>query len=178
MSKKNEKHNHGLIAIEKIIDRSIPYLVIALALVIVGDFTLDLNKYEPWITYFDWFILIVFLVDLSFKWTHTKKVVKFVKLYWIDLLAVFPFYLLFRFINIFGELVQFTEQGQKILHETALLTEGVAIKEGEVIAKEGKVVSRTGRIIRTIQRGIRAVALRWDLAHSHMYKRSKELKKL
>jgi len=82
---------------EKFTDKAVPYLAILLALIIIAELTIkEIEHYEPYITALDYFIVSFFILDLIFKWLKIRKIKKFIKLYWLDLLAVFPFYLIIR----------------------------------------------------------------------------------
>lgn len=166
---------------EHFVDKIIPYLVVLLGLILVLEFTVDLHKYEIYIKYFDYVIVAFFLADLYFKWIKTKKIKTFVRLYWLDILAVFPFYLIFRTYLLFAELATSTEQAQKFMHEAVLLREAKVIepflKETEIAAKEASRLSRFERFIKTVQRFVRFLKGRWFIARSELLKRHIELKK-
>ena len=91
--KEKKSHRHPLRDIEKLIDRSIPFLMILLAIVIALDnplwTLLPLEEYEPYITYFDVAVILIFITDLVFKWFHVRKALPFLRMYWIDIIAVF-----------------------------------------------------------------------------------------
>ena len=121
---------------EVFIDRIIPYLVIILLLVIIAEFafTKFMARYEPLVNIFDSFIIITFIFDLSFKYKRLENKRDFLRKYWLEIIAVFPFYLLFRaaeeLVVVFraSELVQ---QSQLILHE------GIELgKTGEILAMD------------------------------------------
>jgi len=149
MQKKKVSFLHwGVHEFEHFTDHIIPFLVIILAVLIILEnpfWTLvHLENYEPWPTIFDVVILFFFIVDLVFKWFKTKNVRKFFKLYWLDVIAVFPFYLGFR---AYAELAGFfqvgealTETGQKLAHEAVLLREAGFLQSAEQASKEAKLV--------------------------------------
>src|SRR3972149_927457 len=109
--------------IEHVVDRLIPVMVVLLGLMLIGEFTVGLEHYEPYVTYADYMIVTFFVLDLYFKWQRTRNVLKFLKLYWIDLIAVFPFYLIFRLYLAATEVAKVGEEAQKVAHEAALLRE-------------------------------------------------------
>lgn len=170
-----------LASIEHIVDRVIPFLVILLALLIIADFTMDIHKFEPWVTYADWLIVSFFVADLIFKWRHVRKVTKFLKLYWLDILAVFPFYLIFRAYVTLAELViagERIKEAQQLAHEAVLLRETKLLKEAELFTKEarlareaellGKEARTLPRMIRFAQRLIRFVWGSLHVTHGHL----------
>lgn len=171
MASKHPKNIHDEFAlVERFVDTIIPYLVVLLALLIILDFTTDIHQFEPWISYADWLIIGFFITDLVFKWFHVRKFTQFVKLYWLDILAVFPFYLVLRTYFFIAELVAFGErvsEAQQIAHEAVLLREAKIIKESEIFTKESKLLreaeliakegSRASRLVRLAQRFVRFI---------------------
>ena len=131
--------------LEHITHKIIPYLLVLLAVLLILDNPLwmlvNLHQYEELVTFFDVIIIFFFVVDLFYKWQKVKKIKTFVKLYWIDLLAVFPFYLFFRLYEEASAVLRtgerITETAQKMTHEAVLLKEVELLKE-ERLAKEVK----------------------------------------
>lgn len=180
-----------LSSVEHLVDKVIPFLVVLIALLIIADFTMDIHKFEPWVTYADWLIVGFFVADLIFKWRHVRKVTKFLKLYWLDILAVFPFYLLFRAYVAIAEIVVAGErikEAQQIAHEAVLLRETKLLKEAEIFTKEarlareaellGKEARFVPRMIRFGQRLIRFVWGTLHVTHGHLVQTSKKQRKL
>lgn len=176
--------------VEHFVDRVIPFLVVLLGLLIVADVTMDIHRFEPWVSYADWLIVGFFATDLVFKWRHVRKVTKFLKLYWLDILAVFPFYLLFRAYVVIAELVVAGEkikEAQQIAHEAILLRETKLLKEAEVFTKEGRLAREAeliGKEARTLPRmlrfGQRLIRFVWGtlhVTHGHLVLASKKQKK-
>ncbi len=164
-------------AIEKLVDRAIPLLVVILAVVIILEFTSDIKRLEPGITYLDYLIIAFFVVDLAFKWHRTKNILKFIRFYWIDILAVFPFYLMFRVYSSAAELLRIGEEiseSQKFAHEAVLLREAKVAREVSLLEKEAKPLVR---MLRFFQRFLRVLRGRFYLAHKSMVKVSRENKK-
>jgi hypothetical protein len=163
-------------AFEHFTDHVIPYLVVALAIILILEnpfwILVHLEEYEPWITVFDSVIVFFFVVDLVFKWFRTRNVRRFLRLYWLDIVAVFPFYLGFRayaeIAGIFRVGEELSETAQKLAHEAVLLREARMFREAEELAKEARIAreaSVVSRSIRGIQRLMRA--LRGRLYFSH-----------
>ena len=136
---------------ERIVDKLIPaMLVLLLAIIIIEIFFKDIaDHYETLLSIGDKIVVSVFVVDLAFKFNRTRKIPKFIRKYWLDIIAVFPFFLMFRLFEgiIFSQ--AFLEGGsqlQSILHE-GLAVEKEGSKIAEVIEKEGaKIVQETGRV--------------------------------
>jgi signal transduction histidine kinase len=161
---------------EHFTDHIIPVLVvlIAIALVLENPFwtLVHLSEYEPWTSIFDGVIVFFFVVDLVFKWFKTRNVRRFFRLYWIDIIAVFPFYLLFRAYSeltaVFRVGEEVSEVGQKVAHEAVLLREASMLREAEEAAKEARIAKETkvvGRGIRGVQRFLRVMKGRLYTSH-------------
>jgi len=167
----DESHlNPTLLAVEHFVDRAIPCLVLLIAILLALEFSIDLHVYEPWPTVADTIVVTFFVVDLAFKWHRTKLLKDFFRRYWLDVLAVFPFYLLFRVYVEAAELLATGERvaiTQKVAHEALLLKEAKLLEEarlielGEKAAKEERVVARGIRFGQRLIRG-------WKGAHEEM----------
>ena len=66
---------------ERFIDKLIPYLIVLLLFIIIGEFTMDLHTYEHEIHLLDSFIVLVFAIDLFFKYQTVPNNKVFVKKY-------------------------------------------------------------------------------------------------
>lgn len=165
---------------EHFTDHVIPYLVVGIAIVLILEnpfWTLvHLEEYEPWVTVFDSVVVFFFVVDLSFKWFRTKEIKKFVKLYWIDIIAVFPFYLGFRayaeIASAFRVGEEVTEATQKALHEAVLLREAKVWREAELAEREAMRLTRETRflprMLRSVGRFLRLLKGRLAFAHNYL----------
>lgn len=158
-----------LAQIEVLIDRSIPYLLVLLTALIIIDFTHWGEQYHGVIVWADSFIVAFFVADLAFKWRRTRDVLKFVKWYWIDIVAVFPFYAVFR---LYREVFVAGEQAQKMLHEAVLLRETKLLREAEMTK-----LLREGKFVRAFARGLRLLRARWYVAHGKLSGASEALRK-
>ncbi|MBI4738134.1 ion transporter [Candidatus Woesearchaeota archaeon] len=131
--------------LEVLVDHLIPYLLIILLNIIIIEFFFKeaAEKYHTLIVITDAFIVTVFFVDLVFKYLRTRNVPLFVKHYWLDILAVFPFFLVFRLFEALGLLgggVETISATQKVVHE------GLEVeKEGVKIIKEGEKLTKLFR---------------------------------
>ncbi len=149
--------------IEVFVDRSIPYAVVLLLFIIIADFFLKelYRKYELFFRIGDYLIITIFVIDLIFKFNRVRQFKLFLKKYWLDIIAVFPFFLLFR---VFEEVLSFFRigqeltQGQKILHsgleieklakEERLLRE---LEEGGKLFSEGEKLVRTEELTKIVR---------------------------
>ena len=181
---KRPKLHRILHAVEWFIDKATIYVLIVLTLVLIADFTLDLTAYDRYLVWFDVFIVVFFLLDLVFKYAHTMSTLRFVRLYWLEIVAVLPFYYLFRFFSGIGTLGQSLTEAQQITHEALLtrdtellareakvLREARLFSETEMASKEAEVGSR---IVRFVQQAYRVVAARLNLAHQAVSDQSME----
>ncbi len=149
--------------IEVLVDRLIPPILAALLIVIVGElfFSHQFEWYKHYADFFDGFVILVFVADLSFKYSRIRKLPTFAKKYWLEIIATIPFFLIFRFLEFF-KISDFLETGQAFAHEGAaaekLVQEGSVAgkieREAAIIAKEAAragEVSRTARMINTFR---------------------------
>lgn len=159
---KDTKLNKFLEKVEDIVDILVFPATLLLAFLIIGQFFIHLEDYEPYATIADHFIISLFIVDLGFKWRHVHSLRKFFRFYWLDILAVFPFYLLTRTYLGFAQFIGGADV-QEVLHTIAGLRESQIIKEVKLL--------RTLRGIKLGQRIIRLIALRLRVTHNRMLRR-------
>ncbi len=170
---------------EHVVNKASPFVMVVLGVLIVGEFTIGLHQFEPWVSVLDMWIIAFFVLDLAFKWVHTKGVLTFVKLYWIEILCVFPFYFVLRVFTEFGFLGEAATTAQKITHEAALAREAEIIGKESAVLREARLLREAGivseeaplfaRIVRFVQRSFRLVMARIELTykafvdHSHSH---------
>ena len=126
--------------VEVIVDKSIPYLVLILLILIIGDFTNYklITENENITVLIDYFIVIIFIIDLSFKYYRIKNAKLFIKKYWLDIIAVFPFFLMFRLVD---EVIIFFNLGSEIVRSQEILHTGVEIgRISKELSEEQKVL--------------------------------------
>lgn len=156
-------------AIERLVDKLMPVMLVLLAGVIVAEFTEWGHHNEGILITLDYFIITFFVVDLAFKWYETRDALKFLKLYWIDIIAVFPFYTLFRLYFVAAEIFAAGEQAQKFLHEAVLMREMRVLREAEKSAR----FLKEARFVRFFARGLRLLRARWYVTFWHFHKTSR-----
>tara|TARA_Y100000310_G_scaffold345485_1_gene465533 strand:+ start:3324 stop:3893 length:570 start_codon:yes stop_codon:yes gene_type:complete len=135
----------GFHQLEHAVDKSIPYIIaLLLVIIIINLFFSDFSElYHTQIQYIDYLIISIFIIDLIFKFIRVRKVPKFIRLYWMDILVVFPFYLFLRAIEEVFYLFRISDalkEGQSILHA------GLGLKEITPFEREA------GRIIREAEK--------------------------
>ena len=135
--------------IEVFVDGLIPPVLAALVIVIVAElfFQAQFDRYRNYADLFDGFVVLLFTADLAFKYSRVRKMPSFVRMYWLEILATIPFFLVFRLLDFFN-LADFIQKGQAFAHE-----EGVAATTAITIEKEvgaiAKEASKAGEISRT-----------------------------
>ncbi len=147
--------------IESFVDRAIPYALIVLAFIIIAElfFKEFAEKYHLLLLILDYAIISFFVIDLIFKYNRIRNFKNFFKECWLDILAIFPFVLVFRLVEEIVFLTRFSaefKEGQSILHT---IVEGrrefaelfgkseKLIREAEAAGK----ISRTERILRVMR---------------------------
>lgn len=136
--------------IEKRVDELIPPLLVLLLLAIIAEFFFA-EQTHPYALYFDMLdgiIVLVFLIDLAFKYQRVRYIPKFVRKYWLEILAIFPFFLAFRFVELF-RISELLEGSQQVLHEGVVVEKEAAAITREA-AKIGKI-TRTERMLRYVR---------------------------
>jgi hypothetical protein len=144
---------------EVIVDKAItPCIFILLAVIIMElgfEGMVEHYHLELYIHIADYFVITVFVIDLIFKYMKTKHLPEFFKKYWLDILAVFPFFLMFRFyevtIGLFTPAVaEGAETAQKIFHEGVEVEKSGAkmLREAEMVAKDAERLGKAERSAR------------------------------
>ena len=144
--------------LEVIVDKLIPYLIFLLLIIIIIDLFYHevAEKYKFEIGLVDGFIILVFLFDLIYKYNRVRNLPTFIKKYWLEILAVLPFYLIFRAVELtigFLEISGLIKQSQNILH-TGLEFE----KEIALISKEAKEIEEIGARTKAFSRTFKSIS--------------------
>ncbi len=151
---------------EIFVDKSIPYLLGILLLVIIGEifFHEFMVENHTAVQVIDWIVVAFFVIDLIFKYRRVRNLPKFLRSSWLEIIAIFPFFLIFRFfegfVNVLGIGETAISETQKIVHVSTEFEKeiGVASKEADAIAKEtGRLSSRTTRFARFLRPLARSV---------------------
>lgn len=143
--------------IEIFVDRAIPYILLLLLFIIIGEFAFHnfINKYRLSVNIADYVILGFFVIDLAFKFYRVRNVKLFLKKYWLEVIAVFPFVLVFRLFEEIFILLRFTvplEEGQKVIHA---VSEAGKLGEEQKIIRELSQLEKETRVFRSIEEGTR-----------------------
>ncbi len=154
-------------------DKVIPYLVLILLILIGLDFFYHetILPYEEEILVLDYFIVLVFIVDLSFKYYRVKNAKTFLKKYWLDIIAVFPFFLIFRLVEEIIILTRISEslgESQKFIHTGVEIgrISREASEEAKILREiqEASRLERTSTIARII-RPVERIPRIWRMLH-------------
>lgn len=141
----------GFHKLEHLVDKLIPYAVFALLIVIIITFFFKdiAHTYEHQIHNIDVAIISLFVVDLAFKFVRVRKVKTFVRKYWLDIIAVFPFYLFMRVAEeayLLFRLSDTVQESQTALHAGLGLKEVTAVeKETARIVREAENIGKASR---------------------------------
>jgi len=132
--------------IELWVDKVIPYSLVVLLILIIGEifFKHEFEPYSIYVSIVDGFIIFIFVIDLIFKYVRIRNFPKFFKSYWLEIIAVFPAFLVLRLVEEFIILVKLGETFESV-GETAqsAFHEIVGVeKEGKILMRE---VERTGQ---------------------------------
>ncbi|MBI2148665.1 hypothetical protein HYU23_03215 [Candidatus Woesearchaeota archaeon] len=170
--------------IEVFVDKIIPLLLVILLAIIIGEFAFHefMVKHHIAVEIIDGFIIFIFVLDLVFKYIRIKNFPKFLRASWIEIIAIFPFFLVFRFlegiIGFFGvgETVTST---QKVVHVGIEVEKQIvgAVRESEVVAKEVARSERFARFLRPVARSIRFSKLGNEDVRKETEKQVKEVVK-
>ena len=125
--------------IELLVDKSIPYCLIVLTVIVLGElfFHAYVMPYEFYFSIADGIIVAIFTLDLIFKYVRMKNFPLFFKKYWLEIIAIFPTFLVLRMIESFVPIENLGETVQKFFHETLAIEQ-----EGKILVKE---IESTGK---------------------------------
>lgn len=132
---------------EKAIDEIIPILLLLFLVIIAAEvlFERQVAQFKNHIDLFDTALIGVLAADLFFKYQRMKSVPRFVAKYWLQIIAVLPFFIMFRMLE-YLQLTQLAATGTKLINETTTLGRGpgLIIREAE---KSGEI-SRAAQLLR------------------------------
>ncbi len=131
---------------EKLIDDFIPPLLLVFLLFLAAEVFLaqEIVPIRGVIDLFDTGFIILLAADLYFKYQRIRNVPRFLKKYWLQIIAVLPFFLAFRVLE-YLELSEFASRGSVFVNETRFIARGPALIIRE--AQEVGGLSRTARLL-------------------------------
>ena len=144
--------------IEHIIDKLIPIclVIIVLMLVLEIKFHEEIVPYYFYIEIIDYLVISIFIADLYCKFHRLKDIKTFLQQHWLEILAVFPFMILFRTIeNLLRIEVAARElkEAQMVLHETvevSKVSKGVEATRTARFLKILRPLLRTPRLLKAV----------------------------
>ena len=141
--------------VELIVDKLIPYSLIILLFIIIGEIFFH-EKIEPYAIFagvIDNVIVFIFVLDLIFKYIRIRNFPNFMKRYWLEVIAVFPAFLILRLLERFIPVASLGETVQASLHETLEIE-----KEGKILVREIEGAGKEASRVRYFSRFLRPVA--------------------
>lgn len=130
----------------------LPAIIVLLGIIIVElFFHRENHPLNLIVQILDYMVIAVFVIDLIFLAIKARSTSFFFRHYWLDILAIFPFNLVFTAVNQIFKTISATEQlalGQSIIHESLEAEKEVAgISKGSKIARTLRFIVRPIRII-------------------------------
>jgi len=140
--------------LERFVDRVLPWLVLVLLAIILGELSKDLNVYEwvwlskvseffdanrLWVEIIDRIIILFFVIDLYFNFFKKRTVWSFIKTSFLDILAVAPLGLLVSFARI--------EETQQAIHLSKISSTEAILKEERMLSKIASL-AKVQRVLR------------------------------
>jgi hypothetical protein len=127
-------------------------IVVLVFLIIVELFFQDFAEYyHILISVLDWFVVVVFVIDLTFLAIHARSTVYFFKHYWLDIVAIFPLVIA---LNLLSKLYKVFAVSGKVVLGQAIVYESLEAKKGfRALTRAGKfakwfrIVARSIRLI-------------------------------
>lgn len=143
----------------------IPSAIVLLLLLIIAELFVHVEDPQllAWIHFADAVVIAIFVVDLIFLAFQAKTATFFFRRYWLDIIAIFPFNLMFELVSRLSRLVGLGERvavGQAIFHE--------GLEARKIITEEGKL----SKLIRPLRIGVRVLRV---VAKTRLFSRGKQL---
>ena len=110
----NRKRSMGFReSIESVIDRVVPFSLVVLFASVLSQFLYPeaLAPYDLYLSLVDWFIILLLVVDLMFKFRKAISVKGFLRKYWLEIVAVLPFVVIIRAFQGVAISVEFLTRG-------------------------------------------------------------------
>ncbi len=119
-------------------DFLLPYTLLLLIFIIIAEFFFVAFYAAHHLVFevLDWIIISVFAVDLGFKFHRSKSFPVFLKTSWLDIIAVIPFFLVFRMLEVLGVFSRLADVSSEAQHVVGASVE---------LEREAKALRRTAR---------------------------------
>ncbi len=141
--------------LEHFVDKAIPPSLVAILAVLIAEifFHHQVEPYHIFIEIIDYTVISIFAIDLYFKYQRLRQKNTFVKKYWIEIIAIFPFMLFFRTIERFIALELASrelKQAQMALHETVEVSKGAKAARTARFTRLLQPLLRTPRLLKAV----------------------------
>ena len=94
-----------------------PALIVILIVILTEIFLPDIaHKYHTAIVIADYSAILIFVVDLGFKFKRASEWEGFVKKYWLEIIAIMPGFIIFRVLDTFFVITRSAELSQDAIH--------------------------------------------------------------
>ncbi len=131
----------------------VPALLVVLVIVVLElFFTETAHHYDAWINFADLMVILVFAVDLSFKFHRASTWEGFLKGHWLEIIAITPLFYFFRIVEVL-RIPSAAELGQEGAH----LAEGARSGRFTAMFRSSEMArsTRFGRFVRFFSRAPR-----------------------
>ena len=140
--------------IEHVVDKLIPFSLILLLIIIIGEFFFydALQPYHAAMDAVDYSIILLFVIDLTFKYMRIHNIPRFLKECWLEIIALLPVFVVVRVFEIFAPLTRLdlaSDAAHGVLEAEAKW--GILVKEAER-AGEASRLAVLQRFIRPLAR--------------------------
>lgn len=104
--------------VERAADMLIAPALVLVFFIITAElfFTEVAHEYHDWINLLDYAVIGVFAVDLSFKSYRASTWEGFLKKHWLEIIAILPFFMVFRVVEFLTVPTQAADLGQDAAH--------------------------------------------------------------
>jgi len=85
----------GRSKLDKIIDVLIPPSLVLLLIVTIVELFYGVGRFGVLIDIFDYYVIVIFAIDLYYRWQELPHFIPFIKKYYLDIIATIPYNLIF-----------------------------------------------------------------------------------
>lgn len=160
--------------VEKINNKLIIPAIILLFFIIIFELFIHIENstLELALEIADYFVIAVFVIDLIFLFHKAKTTKFFFQNYWLDIIAVFPFSLMFKALGEVAKIFSSLDSlvvGQAIFHETVEVSKAATKAE-----RVSKIAEKFGKLGRYVKFGARVVRITTKTHSIIRFKRHKK----
>ena len=81
--------------VDEIVQNVIPIALVLLLTASIAELFYDVSEYYLMIDIFDMFVVIIFAIDLFYRWKETPHAGEFLRKHWLEIIATIPFNMIF-----------------------------------------------------------------------------------